>query len=64
MENFESPQAEAAKLRELSKSLRAMRDALMRASLALHDLKFEMDAQARQNAQAQAANVLQNYRRA
>ena len=42
--------------------LTALRDALMQTSLSLHDLKFEVDLQARDLAQWDCANMLERVR--
>ena len=56
--HFESPEHEAAKLRELSKSLQGLRDALMNTSLFLHDLKFQMDEDSRRQLEVQTSRLL------
>jgi hypothetical protein len=42
--------------------LSALRDALMQTSLSLHDLKFELDQQARKLAQRDCDSLLQRVR--
>lgn len=62
MDHSNSPHPDAAKLRELSKALQSMRDSLVNVSLSLHDLKFHLDTEGREQVELQTQTVLKNLR--